>query len=107
MASSYETIFANFTECPIAPLEDIPTYDYLTELNAYLNACSASVHSDLGCGTLGYLVLTTNPAVFALQCATPFIEPVHPGATPLIPDPPPTAAAIGVITREHRTITCI
>ena len=101
MASSYETIFANFTECPLAPLEDIPTYNYLTELNAYLNACSASVPSDLGCGTLGYLVLTTSPAVFAILCATPFIEPVHPGATPLIPDPLPPAAAIGVITREH------
>lgn len=101
MTSSHETIFASFTECPLAPLESIPTYDYLTELNAYLNACSSSVHSNLGCGTLGYLALTASPTVFALQCAVPFVEPVHPGATVTMPDPPPTAAVIGVITREH------
>ena len=101
MSTSHETIFASFTECSIAPLESIPTYDYLTELNAYLNACSSSVHSNLGCGTLGYLALTASPTVFALQCATPFVEPVHPGAIVTITDPPPTAAVIGVITREH------
>ena len=101
MASSHETVFENFTECPIAPLEDIPTYNYLTELNAYLNACLVSMHSDLGYRTLGYLVLKTNLTVLALQCATPFIDPVHQGGTPHIPDQPPTGAVISVITCEH------
>ena len=101
MVSSHETIFASFTECPITPLEGIPTYDFLTELSAYLNAYSASVHSNLRCGRLGYLVLTATPATFALQCAATFIEPVHSGPTVHIPNPPPSAAVIGVLTREH------
>ena len=60
-----------------------------------------TMHSNLGCGTLEYLVLTANPTVFTLQENTPFIEPLYPGATPVIMNPAPTTALIGVIIREH------
>ena len=39
-----------------------PTHGYLTEVNSYLNACSASVHSKLGNGVVSYLDITSQPA---------------------------------------------
>ena len=59
------------------------------------------MHSNLGCGTMGYLVLTASPAVYTLMYAVPFVAHVNPGATHIIPDPPPTAAAIYKLTRTH------
>ena len=82
-------------------LESIPTYDYLTKLNSYLNIYLSSIYSNLGCGTLGYLALTASPIVFTLQCAVAFVQPVHPGAIVTIPDPVPTIEMVGIITREH------
>ena len=102
MPSDADTIYDGFTECPLAPLEGEPTYEYLTDLGVYLNACSSGIHSDLGCGTLGYLVLTAQPAVFAVHCATAFVKPIKPGIHPTIPNPAPAAAVISTIVREHK-----
>ena len=97
-----DTVLDSFAECPIPPLEGNPTHTYLTDLNGYLNACAASVHCDLGNGKVGYLALTAQPATFTLACATPFIHPTHPGATLTLPDPAPTSAVIGTLTRAHK-----
>ena len=102
MTSSEDGIYSRFSECTIAPLDTIPTYQYVTELNAYLNACSTSVHSNGGCGTLGYLVLTAPAAVYALQSATAFLIPVNPGATVTLPIPMPTAVVNDELTRAHK-----
>ena len=96
-----DTVLETFAECPIPPLEGPPTHTYLTDLNGYLNACAASVHCDLGNGTVGYLILTAQPATFLLACTTPFVHPTHPGATLTLPDPAPTSAVIGTLTRAH------
>ena len=50
---------------------------------------------------MDYLVLTASPAVYTLMCVVPFVSPVNPGATPVILDPSPIAAAIGELTRTH------
>ena len=60
------------------------------------------MHSFRGCGTLGYLVLSAQPAVFALQCATVFTPPANPGPTPIIPFPAPTAAGLAAIMKNHK-----
>ena len=73
MMPKEEKIFGAFLECPLAPLEGVPTYEYMTNLNVYLNLCSSEVDCTLGCGTLGYLVLTAQPAVFNTHCGTAFI----------------------------------
>ena len=91
-----------FTECPLAPLQGIPTYSYLSELNSYMNACTSDVHSNLGCGTLGYLVLSAPPATFALLCATPFVRPVNPGPFFVCPTPTPAAAVLAELSRQFR-----
>ena len=95
------TVLKTFAKCPIPPLEGPPTYTYLTDLNGYLNACAVSVHYDLGNGTVRYLVLTAQPATFLLACPTPFVHPTHAGATLTLPDPAPSSAVIGTLTRAH------
>ena len=101
MVSPVETILSNFSDWTIPPLEIVPTHEYLPDLNNYLNGFSASVHSNLVNGTVGYLVLTYPHEVFAIKCAVPFVPPVNPGPTVNIPEPPPTAAVFGTTTLMH------
>ena len=54
-------------ECAIPPLQGPPNLEYLTDLKTYLNSCSAYVHSNLRCGTLGHLPLTAPPRII---CST-------------------------------------
>ena len=88
-------------ECAIPPLQGPPNMEYLTELNNYLNSCSASVHSNLGCETHGHLPLTAPLAVNALLSAITFVVPTNPGSTVQLSTPPPAAAVISALTREH------
>ena len=100
MTTSTETILSTFPECLIAPLEGVPTHTYMTKVNGFLNACAASVHCNLGNGTVGYLVLTAQPASFLIVSPTSFIKPVNPGVL-VLGDPAPSAAVVGTITRQH------
>ena len=95
-------MFGAFSECLIAPLEGVPTYEYTTNLNVYLNSCSSEVDCTLGCGTLGYLVLTARPAVFSTHCGTEFVTLRNPGIHPVMPDPAPTAAIFSELVRTHK-----
>ena len=67
MTPEEDNIFGAFSECPLAPLEGVPTYEYMTNLNIYLNWCSSAVDCTLECGTLGYLILTAQLVVFNTQ----------------------------------------
>ena len=95
-----ETILSTFPECPIAPLEGVPTHTYMMEVNGFLNACTASVHCNLGYGTVGYLVLTAQLASFQIVSPTSFVKPVNPGML-VLGDPAPSAALIRSLTRQH------
>ena len=101
MVSALETIMSSFTECPVEPLDGLPTNSYLTAVNMYLNQCSSGVHSNLGDGTLGYLILTATPAVYALVSTLQFVVPLNPGPTFIVPTPAPSAAALAQMTHEH------
>ena len=101
MVNTLETILASFTECPLPPLEGNPTHAYLTEVNGYLNVCSASVHSNLGNGAVGYLAITAQPASFALAFPDAFNAPSNLGATLILSDPPLKSAIIVTQTRAH------
>ena len=102
MTPEEDKIFGAFLECPLAPLEGVPTYEYMTNLNFYLNSSLSAVDCNLGCGTLGYLVLTAQPAVFNTHCVTKFFVPKNPGIHPVMPDPAPTAAILSKIVRTHK-----
>ena len=84
------------------PLEGVPTYEYMPNLNVYLHSQSSAVDYNLGCGTLGYLVLTAQPTVFNTHCGTPFITPRNTGIHPVMPDPAPTAAILSELVRMHK-----
>ena len=102
-----DNIIASMPECAIPPLQGPPKLEYLTELNTYLNSCSASVHSNLGWGTLGHLPLAAPPAVYALLSATTFVVPTNPGSTVQLATPAPAAAVISALTREHAENLCV
>ena len=89
-------------ECPLTPLEGVPTYEYMKNLNVYLNLCSSALDCTLGCGILGYLVLTAQPAVFNTHCGTEFITPINLGIHPVMPDPASTAAILSELVRIHK-----
>ena len=94
MTPEEDKIFGAFLECPLAPPEGVPTYEYMTNLNLYLNSCSSAVDCTLGCGTLEYLVLTDQPAVFNTHCVTKFVVPKNSGIHPVMPDPAPRATIL-------------
>ena len=75
-------------------------HTYMTEVNGFLNACAASVHCNLGNGTVGYLVLTAQTASFTIVSPTSFAKPVNTGVL-VLAEPAPSAAAIGTLTRHH------
>ena len=102
MAPEEDKIFGAFTECLLAPLEGVPTYNYMTNFNVYLNPCSSAVGCTLGCGTLGCLVVMVQAAVFSTHCGTPFMPPTNPGIHPVMPDPAPTAAILVELVRNHK-----
>ena len=73
----------------------------LNSLNSHLNACAASVHSDLGGVDLGNLVLTAPPATYNFLSMLPFLVPVNVGPTLTIPDPAPTAIVVLELVRDR------
>ena len=87
MTPKKDKIFGVFTECPLAPLEGVPTYEYMKNLNVYLDLCSTVVNCTVGCGTLGYLVLMAQPSIFNTHCGTAFLVLTNPGIHRVMPDP--------------------
>ena len=102
MTPEEDKIFGAFSERPLAPLEGVPTYEYMTNLNVYLNSCSLLVDFTLGCGALRYLVLTAQPAVFNTHCVTKFITPRNPGIHPVMPIPDPAVVILSEHIRTHK-----
>ena len=102
MTPEEDKIFGAFSECPLAPLEGVPTYKYMMNLNVYLNWCSSEVDCTLGWGTLGYLVFTAQADVFNTHCVTKCITPRNMGIHPVMPDPAPTATILSKLVRTHK-----
>ena len=89
-------------ECLLAPLDGSLTYEYMTNLNVYLNLYSSAVYCTLRCGTLGYLVLTAQTAIFNTHCRTLLVMPRNPGIHLLMLDPAPTAAILSDLVITHK-----
>ena len=100
MRTLTESILSTFPECPIAPLQGVPTQTFMTEVNGFLNACAASVHYNIGNSTVGYSVLIAQPASFTIASPTSFFKPVNPGVL-VLAEPPPAAAVIGTLALQH------
>ena len=107
MTPEEDKIFGAFSECLLAPLEGVPTYKYMTNLGVYLKSCSSAVDCTLGCATLGYLVLTAQPAVFNTHCGTEFVTPRNTGIHPVMPYPALTAVIFPELIRTHKYQVCL
>jgi hypothetical protein len=94
-------IIEGFPHPTITPMNGIPSYKTIAEVNLKLNANAASVHSNLGDGAHGLLTLTLDPAVYLTLINVPFIAPVNPGPQSNIPGNA-TAAQLAELTREHK-----
>ena len=75
---------------------------YITNLNVFLKSCSSAIDCTLGCGTLGYLVLTAQPTAFKTHCVKKLVIPKNPGIHPVMPYPAPTAAILSELVRTHK-----
>ena len=107
MTPEEDNIFGAFTECLLSPLEGVPTYKYMTNWNVYLNLCFSAVNCTLGCGTLGYLVLTAHPYVFSTHYGTTFLPLTNPGIHTVMPERALTAAILSELVRTHKHKVCI
>ena len=101
------TVLETFSKCPIQPLEGPPTHTYLRNLDGYLNAYAALVHSNLGNGKVRYLIFTAQPDTFLLVCTTPFIHPTNPGVTLILPNPALIFVVIGMLKRAYTKNLCL
>ena len=107
MMPESDNIFGAFLERPLAPLEGVPTYEYMTNLNVYLNPCSSAVDCTFGWRTFGYLVLTAQLSIFNTHCVMPFITPRNTGIHLVMPDSDPTAKILSKLVRTHKHEVCL
>ena len=77
--SSVDRIIEGFPYPILPKINGEPSYASIADLHQKLNANAASVHSNLGCGTLGHLWLTLKPEIYNTLTATPFELPPNPG----------------------------
>ena len=103
MAPTVESLIEGFPNPSILPIVGEPTYETITAVARQLKANAASVQTELGGGALGHLAIVMSPVVYATLSATPFVNPVNPGALPVIP-PGTTAAQIQAIIRHHESL---
>ena len=106
MPSPIEKIVDGFPFPTIDPVFGTPDYEIIADIHLKLNSNAASVHSNLGCGTLGFLFLTVFPAVYATLSTTAFVPPVNPGPEPSIPTGA-TGAVIADLRYRHTESTNI
>ena len=106
MPSSIESIFDGFPFPTIDLIVGTPDYESIADIHLKLNLNAASVHYNLGCGTLGLLFLTVSPAVYATLSNIAFVPPVNPGPELNIPDGA-TGATISDLRYHHAVATNI
>ena len=75
--STLESVLATFVDCPVPPYEGVTDNTYLMNTHMFLNQYLSSVYCDLGEGTLDYLILTANPAIYTSVSTLNFIKPVN------------------------------
>ena len=94
MPTAIDNIVDGFPFPTIPPIVGTPAYNTIAKVNLKLSSNSASVQSNLGCGTLGLLQLTDHPPFTTLYRPSPLSCPSTPDLypssqrTPLAPKSP-------------------
>ena len=79
----------------------IRTYETIAEVHIKLNLNAASVRLELGNCALGLIALTVTPAVYNTLAGVPFVSPVNPGQTFVIPEGA-TGTQIAALDAAHK-----
>ena len=79
----------------------IPSYETIAEVHIKLNSNAASVHSELGNGTLGLLALTVTLAVYNPLTMVTLNAPLNPGQTCKV-TPGSTGPQITALNAAHK-----
>eukprot|EP00588_Corethron_pennatum_P017373 CAMPEP_0194307720 /NCGR_PEP_ID=MMETSP0171-20130528/4612_1 /TAXON_ID=218684 /ORGANISM="Corethron pennatum, Strain L29A3" /LENGTH=180 /DNA_ID=CAMNT_0039059935 /DNA_START=93 /DNA_END=631 /DNA_ORIENTATION=+ len=66
----------------LTPIVGEPTHEGLRLLQKEINKNLAAIPSNLGCGTKGFLWLSTSTTVYATISSVPFTPPTNPQSTP-------------------------
>ena len=82
--SSIDKIVDGFPYPMTKPIFGTTYYASIADIHLKFNSNAASVQSNLERGTLGLLLLTVLPAVYASFCTIAFVTPVNPGPKPSI-----------------------
>ena len=69
----------------IDPIVGAPTYENIYDVYLKLNSNAASIHSNIGNGTLCLLYLTLSPSIYATLSAIPPDVLANPGSALVIP----------------------
>ena len=73
--------------CPIIPvISEAPTYQNIAETNIMLNVNATSIHSNLGYGKQGRLILIISGAQYNNKSTAPFVKLINHPTQPMIPD---------------------
>ena len=84
-APSVDKLVESFETPSIPTIDGKLMYATLHAMHELLNSNAASVNTNLGCSTLGYLCLTLSPTVYATLSTAQVVPPPNTGATPVIP----------------------
>ena len=95
MPSSIEKIVDRFPFPTIDLIIGTPDYESIADIHLKLNLNSASVQSNLCCGTFGLLFLIVLPAVYTTLNTIAFVPPVNPE-----PEPSITTGATGAVIAD-------
>ena len=83
-APSVDKLVEIFENPSILAIGGEPTYATLHSMHKLLDSNTASVNTNLGCGTLVHLCLTLSPTVYATLLTKQVVPPTNPRARPLI-----------------------
>ena len=84
-APSVDKLMEIFENPSIPMIDGEPTYATIHAMHDLLNSNTASVTTNLGCGTLGRMCLTLSPTVYVTLSTTQVSPPTNTGETPVIP----------------------
>ena len=84
-SDTIDAIVDAFPHPSLTPIDGLPTFASIRNMQVELNANAASVHSNLGNGQLGLLYLTIDRTTYETLSDVVFVEPPNPGPVPEIP----------------------
>ena len=85
MPDTIESIIDSFLHPTLTPIEGIPTFAIIRQLQLELNSNASLIHSNSGDSKLGLLYVAVSQTAYNDLSDVPFIPPINPGPFHNIP----------------------